>query len=157
MNAMRYLLVTTMAMVLAACASGPVRRISEPSARIQQLTVNADGSWSVDLRLENYSSIPMRFERTELTLEVAGQPAGTLQSSPALDIGPESADVVNVRLSPGVAAKVAAADALAGRRALPYRIEGHIEATPEEARRRTFEIEMRSALNPAPGLPGVLR
>src|SRR5690606_3602572 len=49
-----FLLATTAALLLAACSSGPVRRVSEPSASIQQLTVRADGSWSVDLRLQNY-------------------------------------------------------------------------------------------------------
>ena len=55
---------------LAACKSGPVRRVSEPAARIQQLTVKADGSWSVDLRLENFSSIPMQFDRVDLQLKL---------------------------------------------------------------------------------------
>ena len=36
-------------LLLAACASGPSRRVSEPAANIQQLTVRADGSWSLDL------------------------------------------------------------------------------------------------------------
>ena len=39
--------------LLAACSGGPVRRVSEPAASIQQLTVKANGSWSVDLRLQN--------------------------------------------------------------------------------------------------------
>jgi len=43
---------------LSACGGGgPVKRVSEPAAGIQQLTVRADGSWSVDLRLDNYSSV----------------------------------------------------------------------------------------------------
>ena len=40
------------AALLAGCSSGPVRRVSEPSALIQQLTVRADGRWSVDLRID---------------------------------------------------------------------------------------------------------
>lgn len=157
MKALRIALVAFAALLAAACSSGPVRRVSEPAVRIQQLTVNADGSWSVDLRLENYSSMPMRFDRVELKLEVAGHAAGTLQAAPALDIGPESADVVGVRLTPNAEAKIAAADALAARRALPYRLEGRIDATPEDRDTRDFDIATRSALNPAPGLPGVLR
>ncbi|HZH42871.1 MAG TPA: LEA type 2 family protein [Lysobacter sp.] len=145
------------ALALVACASGPVRRVSEPAARIQQLTVATDGSWSVDLRLENYSSIPMRFDRVALTLEVAGEGAGTVQAEPKLDVGPESADVVTVRVTPSVAGKLAAADALGSARALPYRLAGTVAATPEDDDERTFEIELRSALSPAPGLPGVLR
>lgn len=155
---MHWLGCALLATTLAACSSGPVRRVSEPAARIQQLTVNADGSWTAQLRIENYSSIPMRFDRVELAMQTGGHDAGTLQASPALDIGPESADVVEVRMAPSAAAKLAAADALAASRALPYFINGTVTATPEEARKsRQFEVEYRSSLNPAPGLPGVLR
>ncbi len=143
---------------LAACSSGPVRRVSEPAARLQQLTVNVDGSWTAQVRLENYSSIPMRFERFDLVLEAGGQEAGALRASPALDIGPESADVVEARLVPAAAAKLAAADALAAGRSLPYSLTGTVVATPDESSKsRDFDIERNSALSPAPGLPGVLR
>ena len=75
--------------LLAACKTGPVRRVSEPAARIQQLTVKADGSWSVDLRIENFSSIPMQFDRIDLQLKLGEESAGPLQARPALSIGPE--------------------------------------------------------------------
>ncbi len=143
--------------LLAACSSGPVRRVSEPAASIQQLTVHANGSWSVDLRLQNYSSIPMRFDRVSLTLEVDGHDAGKLEATPGVSVGPESADVVTVPFSPSVGAKMVLADALAGRRSLPYSLKGTANATPEEAKARDFDITGRSTLNPVPGLDGVLR
>ncbi|MGO4221009.1 LEA type 2 family protein [Lysobacter sp. TAF61] len=145
------------ALVLAGCSSGPVRRVSEPSARIQQLTVRADGSWSAELRIENFSSIPMRFDSIDLTLKVADTVAGNLRAQPGLSIGPESADVITVTVAPQAAAKLAAADALAGGRSLAYALSGHINATPDEGKPRDFEVERSSALSPAPGLPGVLR
>ncbi|KAB8318646.1 LEA type 2 family protein [Tolypothrix campylonemoides VB511288] len=145
------------AALLAACGSGPVRRVSEPAARIQQLTVGADGRWSIDLRIENYSSVPMRFERVSLALEVAGQEAGTLDGAPAVGIGPESADVVTLALSPSTEAKIAVADALASGRSVAYRLQGRVDAIPEDRKLRSFDIERSSALNPAPGLPGVMR
>ena len=87
-------------LLLAACSSGPVRRVSEPAVNIQQLTVRADGSWSVDLRIDNFSSVPMRFDRVVLAMTVGGESAGTLQGQPALTIGPESADVATLTLAP---------------------------------------------------------
>lgn len=144
-------------LVLTACSGGPVRRVSEPAASIQQLTVHANGSWSVDLRLQNYSSIPMRFERVSLAVEVDGHAAGTLQASPALSVGPESADVVTVPFTPSGDARMVLADVLSARRALPYTLKGTANATPEEAKPRDFEITSRSSLNPVPGLDGVLR
>lgn len=145
------------AAVLAGCGGGPVRRVSPPAATIQQLTVNADGGWSVDLRLQNYSSIPMRFERISLAVTAGGHEAGTLEHAPQLSIGPESADVVTVALRPAAEARIAVADALADRRALAYTLKGRVDAVPEEGKQQSFDLDARNSLNPVPGLPGVLR
>jgi hypothetical protein len=144
--------------LLTACASGPPRRVSEPAASLQQLTVRADGGWSLDLRLQNYSSLPMRFEGLSLALTVDGESAGTLQAQPALTIGPESADVLTVALPPSSAARIRIADALAGGRSVDYRLQGTLDAAPEDrSNARSYRIERSSRLSPVPGLPGVLR
>ncbi|KRB02309.1 LEA type 2 family protein [Lysobacter sp. Root690] len=148
---------TMMVALLASCGTGPVRRVSEPAARIQQLTVRANGSWAVEVRIENFSSIPMRFDRFDLQLKLGEDAAGQLQAQPGLSIGPESADVIKVELTPSGAAKLAIADALSGGRSLNYSLKGDIFATPDEGKQRTFTIERSSALSPAPGLPGVMR
>jgi hypothetical protein len=148
---------TFLLIALAACSGNPVRRVSPPAASIQQLTVNADGSWKVDLRLQNYSGMPMRFDAVDLAIGVGDQPAGTLRASPAISIGPESADVVEVAFAPGSMARIVVADALAGRRSLAYSLKGSVTATPENKKPREFDIESNNSLNPAPGLDGVLR
>ena len=151
------LVAVTLATLAACGGGGPVKRVSEPAAAIQQLTVRADGSWSVDLRLDNFSSVPMRFDTVTLAVTVGGESAGTLSGAPALSIGPESADVATLTLAPTSAARIAVADALAGGSSLQYALNGTLAATPETGKLRTFEVERSSALNPAPGLPGVLR
>ena len=143
--------------VLAACSGGPVRRVSPPAASIQQLTVNADGSWSVDLRLQNYSSIPMRFDSADLAITVGDQAAGSLKGAPQISIGPESADVVTLPFKPTVEARMQIADALAGRRSLGYTLKGELQAVPDESKSKSFDIDVRNTLNPVPGLDGVLR
>ena len=145
------------ALLLGACSSGPVRRVSEPSALIQQLTVRADGRWSVDLRIENFSSIPMRFDSVDLALTFGDNAAGRVTAQPAISIGPESADVVSVVFTPQAEGKLAVADTLAGGRSIGYTLEGTITATPDEKKQRSFTVKRSSQLNPAPGLPGVLR
>ena len=142
---------------LAGCGGGPVRRVSEPAASIQQLTVRADGSWSVDLRINNFSSVPMRFDNVSLAVAVGGESAGTLQGQPAISIGPESADIATLALVPTSAARIAVADALSSRKSLAYTLKGNVDATPEAGKSRSFDIERSSALNPVPGLPGVMR
>jgi hypothetical protein len=147
-----------MVAALAACGGGgAVKRVSEPAAGIQQLTVRADGQWSVDVRLDNFSSVPMRFDSVSLAINVGGESAGTLTGAPALNVGPESADIATLTMAPSSAAKIAIADALANRRSIAYALSGSLVATPEDGKPRTFEIERSNSLNPAPGLPGVLR
>jgi hypothetical protein len=144
-------------LALVACA-GPVKRVSPPAASIQQLTVHADGGWSVDVRINNFSSVPMRFDKVSLALAVAGEAAGTLQGQPALTIGPEAADVATLRLAPSPAARIAVADALASRRALAYTLKGSVDAAGGDSTRvRNYPIDRSSALSPVPGLDGVLR
>lgn len=144
---------------LVACSSrGVPRRVSEPTASLQQLTVGADGSWSIELRLQNYSSIPMRFEAVSLAFSVEEQAAGTLAAQPALTIGPESADVITVAFVPSADARLLLAGRLADGRGLQYRLEGTIDAAPtDRGRVRDYEVERDSRLSPVPGLPGVLR
>ena len=49
----QYALMAVLALVLTACGNGPVKRVSEPAASIQQLSVGNDGNWEVELRLRN--------------------------------------------------------------------------------------------------------
>lgn len=158
MNLLRASLPLLAAALLGACASGPPRRVSEPSASVQQLSVRADGSWLVDLRINNYSNVPMRFDRIDLALTFEGQPAAALQASPALPIGPEAADVATIEVaSPPPGARLTLADALAGGHRIGYHLEGSIQATPDGSGPRTFRFKRDYALSPVPGLAGVLR
>lgn len=151
------LLLCLCCLVLAACSSGPVRRVYEPTASIQQLTVQADGSWSVELRLQNYSTMPMRFGTIDLEITLGDESAGKLQGDAGISIGPESADVVTLAHTPTSSARMMMADSLSRGRRVDYSLEGKLHATPEDKGERIFEIERESALSPVPGLPGVLR
>ncbi|WP_164275550.1 LEA type 2 family protein [Stenotrophomonas sp. B1-1] len=153
----RIALIILCTLALAACSDGIVKRVSEPAASLQQLTVRADGGWTVALRLQNFSSMPMTFDDVALALTVGDTEAGTLQARPAISIGGVSADVVNLEFTPSAAARLVVADALAGNRTLAYSLKGTVAATPEGKKQRSFDISGRSTLNQAPGLPGVLR
>lgn len=142
---------------LAGCGNGPVKRVSPPAASIQQLTVQADGRWQIDLRLQNYSSMAMRFDSASLRLSSGSTDAGQITTSPALSVSPESADVVSVLLTPSAEARQLAALVLADGQSLPYQLKGELSAAPDDGRLRSYPIDARSTLHPAPGLPGVLR
>ena len=96
----RIALIVLCTLALVACNNGIVKRVSEPAASLQQLTVRADGNWTVALRLQNYSSMPMTFDDVALALTVGDSDAGTLQAKPGISIGGTSADVINVDLVP---------------------------------------------------------
>ena len=154
----RFACIAVVLALLTACGGGGmVRRISEPAASIQQLTVRADGRWDVQLRINNFSSVAMRFDRVDLGVNVGGADAGRLNAQPALTIAPESADVIDIALVPSAAARLQVADALAGGRGVAYTLKGTVSATPDAGKIRNFDITRDSALSPAPGLPGVLR
>ena len=158
MRRISLLVLMATSVLLAGCGSGMVRRVSDPAVSVQQLTVKADGQWVVELRLQNYSSIPMRFDSVQLELQIAGQSAGTLASATPLTIGSESADVLTLALTPSAQARLHAADALAAGRTLAYRIEGTLRAAPDDrGSARDYRIRRASELSPVPGLPGVLR
>lgn len=146
------------ALLLTACAGpGGKRRVSEPAAGIQQLTVLADGRWEVRLRLNNFSNVPMNFASVDLRLALDGAEAATLRAQPGLAIGPESADVADITVTPTAQGRARVATALADGRGVDYRLEGDVRAGPEQSDPRRYTIVRNSALSPVPGLPGVLR
>ena len=145
------------ALLLAACSSTGGKRVSEPAASIQQLTVDARGNWQVQLRLQNYSSMATRFDTIDLALEVNGQPAGHLKASPALSIPGESADLTPLRHVPDGAGRLVVADALASGSGINYTLKGDVQVTPEGSKPRSYTIDGKNQLSPVPGLPGVLR
>ena len=99
--------------LLAACSSGPKKRINPPRASIQQLAVQADGSWQLSVRLQNFSSVSTAFSNVSAKLVIGGQDAGTFTLQPGISIGPESADVVMAKLAPTLGAKLVVASAIA--------------------------------------------
>lgn len=148
------------ATLAAGCSSsGPVRRVSDPAASIQQMTIHTDGNWSIDLRIDNFSSIPMRFQTVSVQLTTAGQDAGALRGNAEISIAPESADVIPLTIAPHPSAKIAVASALADGRSIDYAFKGQITAAPADGKgkAKTFQIKRDSRLSQAPGLTGVLR
>ena len=149
--------IAALALLLAGCGTGPVRRVSEPAASIQQLTVRDDGRWDVALRFNNFSSVAMRFDSTALEIAFDNGSAARLDLQPGLEVAPESADVHTATISPTPAGRARLATALADGRGLSYTLSGSVDATPQDGKRKSWKIKRESALSPVPGLPGALR
>ena len=153
----RFACIALLASLLAACGGGPVKRVSEPAVGIQQLTVRADGNWEVQVRLDNFSSMPMAFANANIDIAFDNGQAARLQAQPGISIGPESADVYTATLQPTAAGRARLATALADGRGLNYSLGGTMDAAPEDGGGRSYKVKLSSALAPVPGLPGVLR
>jgi hypothetical protein len=138
----------------AGCSSSPKRVVNPPGASLQQLQVRPDGQWQLSVRLQNFSSVSTAFQAMHGTLTIGGQDAGAFDIAPAMSIGPESADVVQATLRPSLGAKTTVASALAAGQALRYTLGGTIVTSDPKG---SYPLSFESSLNPAPGLPGVMR
>jgi uncharacterized lipoprotein YmbA len=148
------ILIMMVVAALAACNSEPPKRVYPPKASVQELRAGADGRWTLKIRLENFSTMPMTFSTVTGKLTVAGQEAGEVSLQISSAIGPESADVFTTTLTPALAGKIAVADALASRKTVRYALVGKISSREPQ---RDFDFSHESALSPVPGLDGVLR
>jgi hypothetical protein len=133
--------------LLAACGSGPVKRVSPPTASVQELAVRADGSWHLLIRVQNFSNISMTFNAIDAELEIADQPAGSIRLPLNLDIPGESADVFETAMTPSSTLRPAAGD-------VAYRLHGSLSSSEPKG---DFKFERKSRLSPAPGLPDTWR
>jgi hypothetical protein len=146
-----------LALALAGCAGGPRKNIFPPRASIQQIEVMR-GEWKILLRLQNFSSVSMTFAKVSAALSIDGKDAGRLEVTPAMRVGPESADIIEVRFTPSAEAAAAVAATvvatMSAKENVSYKLAGRIN-TSDPDRNEEFSFEGR--LSPVPGLTGVLR
>ena len=138
--ALRLLALAGLCLLLAACGNGIRERVYPPSASLQQLTAQADGSWQLELVLRNYGNVPIQIERIDVGLVIDGIDAGRLQQ-PGQRVGPTSREVLRIDLQPSPAAADRIAAALASRQGVRYRVSGTLETSEPERRRDNFEFE----------------
>ena len=146
MIARRLVGMSAAACLLAACSNGPVRKVHPSTAGIQQLAVQADGSWKITLRIQNYSTFAMHYAGFDANLTVNGAAAGRIDFVPDIDIVASTGDVVETTFAP------AAGIQLGGD--VAYTLKGTIRTTEPD---NDFKFSTSSHLSPAPGLAGVWR
>lgn len=154
----RTFLILLITSVLTACGGGGVReRLYPPSASIQELAMQADGSWKLKVRVQNFSNVAMTVSRVEATLKIADARAGKIVLTPRVAVPPESAEVFETSLLPLSAAASLVQAATAERRGgqIAYSLQGSIDSSEPDERQDEFEFE--SQLSSVPGLDRVLR
>lgn len=142
-----WVLSIVVAALVPGCSSGPVKRINPPSASIQELAIQTDGTWRLTLRVQNFSTVPMTFSQLRSSVAVDGTDVGNIQVDPAIEIVGENADVVIATLR--TSAKLGIG------RNVAYTLKGRIEASAPKA--QGFDFEYSSRLSPVPGIPNTWR
>ena len=149
----RVALLALAALFLAACSSGPVKRVFPPEARVQEIRLQGDRA-NILLRVQSFSTVPSEVEAYALTLEFAGSEAARLEGEAATTVLPQAAETLAIETTLDAASLERAKAALANGTALRYRLHGTITVEPNG---RAYPIDYSSALSRAPGLDGVLR
>lgn len=154
----RLITLLLLALALAACGGGGVKqRVFPPSASIQELAMQPDGSWKLKVRVQNFSNVAMTVDRVEAMLKIGAAQAGKISLAPALSVGPESAEVFDTTLLPLSAAANLVQSATNKRMygQVAYSLIGTIDSS--EPDKRSDEFEFKSQLSTVPGLERVLR
>jgi hypothetical protein len=133
-------------LLLAACSSGPVRKVHPSTASIQQLAILPGGEWQLSIRIEHFSNVSMHYEALDARLDIDDAEAGDIHVTPDIDIIANSGDLITARLHPGQQLRP---DADFG-----YRLEGTIRTSDPRA---SFKFERSSRLSPVPGIPNTWR
>lgn len=142
-------------LLLVACSSGKPKRVFPPTASVQQLVVQPDGSWALTLRLQNFSNVGMRIERLEARLELGQVHAADLSATPGFVVPASSVELLELVITPSEPAREPVAAVLRGGSGLRYRLSGRLVSS--EPDRRQDEFEFSSSLAPVPGLEDTLR
>ncbi len=135
-----------LASLLTACGSDQVKKVHPSTASIQQLAVQADGSWKLALRIQNFSTFSMHFSALKAKLSIDGTDVGEISIAPDLDIVGNSGDVVDVTLKSSL--KLPASGEFT------YQLKGSIDTSePQES----FKFDTSSRLSPVPGVADMYR
>lgn len=141
---------------LAACTGGGTK-LQPPTASIQQLTLQSDGTWAAVVRFQNFSyDTGMHVYSIDASLSVNGMDAGHISISPALDIPATDADIATATFTPDAAG--AAALAAAKRNAVRYVLKGTLSVGKgSKGKPQPFKLDDKGFLSPVPGVSNIWR
>lgn len=143
----KFLVLFLVSLLLAACGGGPVKRVSPPTASVQELQVRPDGSWRLLVRVQNFSNVEMTFSAIDARLEIEGADMAGVTLPLKLDIPGSSVDVFETIVMPTPGANPGTSD-------FAYRLHGRMETSEPKG---DFKFERKSRLTPVPGLADTWR
>ena len=152
----RFFVMACAALLLAGC-TGIGTKLQPPTASIQQLTVNSDGTWAAIVRFQNYSyDTGMHVYSIDADLTLDGKSAGHITLSPALDVPAMDADIATATFKPDAAG--AAALAAAKRNAVQYALKGSLSVGKgTTGKTQPFKLDGKGYISPVPGVSNIWR
>lgn len=145
------------AVLLFAGCTGLATKLQPPTASIQQLTLNSDGTWAVVVRFQNYSyDTGMHVYSMDAELTLDGKSAGHVALSPALDVPAMDADIATATFKPDTPG--AAALAAAKRNAVQYELKGSLSVGKgTTGKAQSFKLDGKGYMSPVPGVSNIWR
>lgn len=145
------------AMLLLGACAGMGTKLQPPTASIQQLTLQSDGSWAAVVRFQNQSyDTGMHVYAIDASLSLDGKPAGHVAISPALDIPAMDADVATATFNPDPASTAALAAAKG--KAVQYELKGTLSVGKgTQGSAQTFKLDDKGFISPVPGVSNIWR
>ncbi|HEX7341570.1 MAG TPA: hypothetical protein VF269_04760 [Rhodanobacteraceae bacterium] len=156
---LKWIILALLAIALTACGSTR-QSMFPPTLSVQQLRVQPDGHWHMQVRILNNSYGSMSFRRLELIMHIDNQPAARIDARFKLGIPALSADTTNVDITPSAAAQAAlAAIASQGSNGtLAYSLTGTATAIPGgRGKPRQFPVKSNDWLSAVPGVANTYR
>lgn len=145
-------------LLLSACtattSTGLIYRINPPGAQLAGLEIDVDGRGMMQLRLANFSTVPMRFAEVSVVLSIDGAAAARIDTAPGIVIPALSNDVIALSVAFEPAAQIRIAERSSGGGTLSYALSGYVRTEEPNGR---FPVDFQSRLNPVPGKPGAFR
>lgn len=156
---LKWIIPALLTVALVGC--GPPRKnMFPPTLSVQQLTVQPDGNWHMQVRIINNSYGSMDFQRLQLTMSINNKPATRIDTRIDLTIPALSADVTQVNITPSAKAE-AALEAIADKGSsgsLAYSLTGTATAIPEHTDSpRDFPVDSHDWLSAVPGIAHTYR
>ena len=138
---------------------GPLREhVSQPSICVQQLSVTPNGKWDVQLRIQNYNTIPIHIDHMQLQLLVQKNQGTSIAAAPTRTFGAQSIEVVTLSVQPSALEELYMENLLEQRRSISYVLQGTITVhLDKKSQRQIFHLTCKDQLDPSPGLQGVFR
>lgn len=152
------LVVAALAAALALGACGSLgTKLQPPTAGIQQLTVNSNGTWTAVVRFQNYSyDTGMHVYAIDASLSLDGSPVGKVTLTPGLDIPQMDADIASATITPNAAG--IAALAKAGHNAMRYELKGSLSVGKgDTGKAQPFKLDGKGYISPVPGVSNIWR